>query len=497
MTNMRDTAGLSEELLTGDKQQLQATFGQNPGTRILVTEYQAGLLSEGQFDQAHNCQLERDNGKYKDGQSRMGVKDAIYALVCTAIGAGVLTLPYALAQSGLIAGTLILLGIGVLSSYAGELLVAASKRTGMTSYGTLARATCGKWAELLTLACIAITTWLVMGSYMIVMADMMVPVLEWIFPGITEFAGGYSALRLWIQVLSLVVVFPYCLRDNMSGFKLIAVLSIVAMLALTAAVVILSIIRIIEKPVQWVPPAEPSETVSAVSIKYFSGTSSFLAISISSVSYLCHFNILPVVVEEMRAPTKSRSNEAIRWTMVSVAIMYVAFAVFGYLYAYDMPGGVSGDILLNFPSDSILVNIVRIALFLTLDLSYPLLVLPCYQSLESLVTELRGYEVGHSRRSFSSKLWNVAEILLLCVTSLACAIAVPHIQVVFAFLGSTVCNIIAFVLPPLFFVNSRPAGSALWNRRNASAVLLFALGVFLVITCTGVQIAIINQLLSK
>ncbi|KAF4737472.1 hypothetical protein FOZ62_030646, partial [Perkinsus olseni] len=197
MTNMRDSAGLSEELLTGDKQQLQATFGQNPGTRILVTEYQAGLLSESQFDQAYDCQLEHDNGKYKDGQSRMEVKDAVYALVCTAIGAGVLTLPYALAQSGLIAGTSILLGIGVLSSYAGELLVAASKRTGMTSYGTLARATCGKWAELLTSACIAITTWLVMGSYMIVMADMMVPVLEWIIPGITGFTGGYSALRLW------------------------------------------------------------------------------------------------------------------------------------------------------------------------------------------------------------------------------------------------------------------------------------------------------------
>lgn len=76
-------------------------------------------------------------------------------------------------------------------------------------------------------------------------------------------------------------------------------------------------------------------------------------------------------------------------------------------------------------------------------------------------------------------------------------------QVVFAFLGSTVCNIITFVLPPLFFVNvtthgftilsspffvfqSRPAGSTLWTKRNAAPVALFALGILLVVACTGV-----------
>ncbi|KAF4657187.1 hypothetical protein FOL47_008554 [Perkinsus chesapeaki] len=282
----------------------------------------------------------------------------------------------------------------------------------------------------------------------------------------------------------------------MSGFKWIAILSIVAMLALTVAVVALSIVRIMEKPVEWVH--KPTDD-NVASIKYFSGASSFIAISISSVSYLCHFNILPVVADEMRAPTKQRSNEAIRWSMASVAVMYIAFAVFGYIYAYDMPGGVKGDILLNFPSDSVLVNIVRIGLFLTLDLSYPLLVLPCYQSLEDLVTELRG-EGGNGqrrRKSLGRKLWNVTEILLLCLTSLACAIAVPHIQVVFAFLGSTVCNIIAFVLPPLFFINSRPVGSSFWTKRNLGAALLLGLGLFLVVACTGVQIANINQLVHE
>lgn len=117
----------------------------------------------------------------------------------------------------------------MLSSYSGELLIEASKRrsagrspcsssyspgTETISYGALARATCGAWAEMMTSACIALSnilspttgsvilcvsaTWLVMGSYMIVMADMMVPVLEWIIPGITVFVGGYWAFRLWV-----------------------------------------------------------------------------------------------------------------------------------------------------------------------------------------------------------------------------------------------------------------------------------------------------------
>ncbi|KAF4649048.1 hypothetical protein FOL47_002465 [Perkinsus chesapeaki] len=153
MASVGESVGFTEELLADRKQQAQPPFGQVPETKLLVTEYQAGLLSEPEFDQSFDRELEQAHGKYKkvsqNGKQRMEVKDAVYALVCTAIGAGVLTLPYALAQSGLILGT------------------------GMLSYGSLARATCGKWAEMLTSICIALTTWLVMGSYMIVMADLM------------------------------------------------------------------------------------------------------------------------------------------------------------------------------------------------------------------------------------------------------------------------------------------------------------------------------------
>ncbi|EER18051.1 hypothetical protein Pmar_PMAR019934 [Perkinsus marinus ATCC 50983] len=104
MTGSMEATGLNERLLARDEQQLHVASGQSSGTRVLVRDYQAGLLSEEEFDQAFDRQLEYDQGKTKESWSRMEVKDVTYALVCTAIGAGVLSLPYAMAQSGLIIG---------------------------------------------------------------------------------------------------------------------------------------------------------------------------------------------------------------------------------------------------------------------------------------------------------------------------------------------------------------------------------------------------------
>ena len=64
---------------------------------------------------------------------------------------------------------------------------------------------------------------------------------------------------------------------------------------------------------------------------------------------------------------------------------YTAVGVLGYLYR---EGGTCGDILDNFENDDVMINVGRLALAITLGLSYPLLVLPCRDSLYRLIMML-------------------------------------------------------------------------------------------------------------
>ena len=58
----------------------------------------------------------------------------------------------------------------------------------------------------------------------------------------------------------------------------------------------------------------------------------------------------------------------------------------GYLYRLD---GTCGDVLQNFGTDDVLINIGRLALALTLALSTPLLVLPCRNAFYRLCMMIR------------------------------------------------------------------------------------------------------------
>eukprot|EP00494_Astrolonche_serrata_P028951 UN29218 len=102
------------------------------------------------------------------------------------------------------------------------------------------------------------------------------------------------------------------------------------------------------------------------------------------VAYVCHFNVLPVH-SELRRPTRNRIRFMIHATMSLCVTLYMAIAFLGYSWSYDMT---CDNILLNFPNDDIPTTIGRIALGVTLMLTYPLLVLPCRATFHNLIALL-------------------------------------------------------------------------------------------------------------
>ena len=68
--------------------------------------------------------------------------------------------------------------------------------------------------------------------------------------------------------------------------------------------------------------------------------------------------------------------------MASTCLLYLFVGISGYLYGACANGGhVAGNILTNFPPNDPLVNVARAALTVVLCFCFPLLLIPCRQSL--------------------------------------------------------------------------------------------------------------------
>lgn len=88
------------------------------------------------------------------------------ALVSTICGGGVLSLPYAFSQLGIIASLLVLVTCALASDFSVYLLVASARRSGRDSYEGVTYAALGRGGEAFALVLIFLTTFLCVVAYL-------------------------------------------------------------------------------------------------------------------------------------------------------------------------------------------------------------------------------------------------------------------------------------------------------------------------------------------
>jgi amino acid permease len=235
------------------------------------------------------------------------------------------------------------------------------------------------------------------------------------------------------------------------------------------------------------------------------------------ISYLCHFNVLSTHCE-MKQPSLKRLSHVIHATTSVCTVLYVAVGVLGYLYREE---GTCGDILDNFTNDDTLINVGRLALALTLGLSYPLLVLPCRDSFYRLVmmlkhdlstptmpdmsspsfTRLQALEEENEENNHVARSQPLLEestsivmdarrlemslklraMVALCIvgTALIAACVLPGIVVVWSFMGSSVSVLIAFVFPSLMYLKVTWKRKMHLDRALSGILLVFSVLVMI------------------
>ena len=78
-----------------------------------------------------------------DKKQEVGVLGAVMALIQSALGSGILTLPYALSQSGVLAGGVLMVLAMALNAYSSILIVRVGEQLNRRNFGKMAMATLG------------------------------------------------------------------------------------------------------------------------------------------------------------------------------------------------------------------------------------------------------------------------------------------------------------------------------------------------------------------
>eukprot|EP00752_Nemacystus_decipiens_P016510 g14758.t1 len=299
-------------------------------------------------------------------EKRQGsVTGAVATLLGVLLGGGVLSLPFALRRSGIIFGAILLVLTAVATDFTVFTLVSCSRRSGGSTYESVADVAFGRRAKLLCMVLVICVAYLPLVGYTILLRDLLAPLVEVM---LDKKLGG-QARNMMVSAL-VVLIYPACTLRTLTALRHLSFLSVLAVTLLTVFIGI----RAGECAVSEGVPA------SAVNLWPEDGWSGALqAIPIYVCAFGCHFNVLPVH-GELAKPTRERLHRLVHWTIGLVTTIYLLIMTLGYTYGV-CTGGMSDNILNNFGVDDMLINTGRVGLAVTILVSFPLLTVPLVDTL--------------------------------------------------------------------------------------------------------------------
>ena len=318
-----------------------------------------------------------------ESETRQGATpSSVFNLVSTILGGGVLSLPYAVQSSGLVLGGVALVLAALASAFTIDLMILASNRTGYAGYEDIGRGAYGRTAQIITISLIGLLTWLAAIAYGVLIGDMLVPPIE-----LLGWHPGVWGRRLLI-VCALLFISPLAFKRSLASLWFMGIVTVISVGFATAAVTYTTFAEAFSPGNHTVYGIDPhgeavEHVVTTIKVDFLpqSYEKALSVFPVFGVAFLCHFNVLPMHTE-LRAPTVQRVRCVVLTTILLCTFVYFVVGYGGYIYGDRWT---CGNILLNYNPKSTLFAVVRVFMAGTLMCSYPLLILPCRNSLNRLL----------------------------------------------------------------------------------------------------------------
>lgn len=428
---------------------------------------------------------------------------SVFTMLNSAIGAGVLSLPFAFRAAGWAGGLLLTAAVAAVEGFTMYVLARYAEWTGSKTYSDLVRKMLGRKAALSMSLGLLFYTYGAATAYMIILGDCFQPLLEGHFGQV-----WWTARRAVIPALSVTTMLPLCFPrtlDAISGFSSI---TLYALIVVVGCIITRS----------W--EALHSATYDWSLVRPFTGSMSFLdALPILAFGFQCHTNLAAVFHELEDEPdlfgsaanlagivaragaaspvagaaagsdagngssggngsgTERQAQQAqqvqreervvllrnpprrfvrpVHRTqkllgMVQVlcasigltAMFYCLVGMFGYL---EFPASAMSNILLNYSDKDRLMALARVLVGIIQIVHYPVNHFPARNASRDLLSQLTG-------RAFEGWRFNTVEVLVFYAATLTLSLLVSDLGQVFKLIGGSTGAFFIFMMPGAFLI---------------------------------------------
>eukprot|EP00937_MAST-01D_sp_MAST-1D-sp2_P004354 g4354.t1 len=407
------------------------------------------------------------------------------SLTATAMGAGMLSLPQAFADTGWLVGSISLAVVAAAADFSLVALVRAAEASGKLSVEEQAEHYFGRRGLLLAQGALVLLLFGALIILLVVATDCLQDLWQLMLCGRSD--GGpctWLASRRVLTVVCAAAVAPLCLARQLSRLRytsLAATLSIAYVLAVVL--------------VEWAGSLSGSRGPAGGTRPYTrpgprSAATMLRALPIMALSYCCQFNVLPLLGE---LPERARAQTMRRSIHLSAALVSSSYAAFGIAgFALGGAGTPSNILRLSELEQKPRFRAALACMGLTNLLKLPLIFLPMKASAAALFAASGGGRCGGSgaaaegerstqrNRVAMGKAFASAaapQLLLLAIVCLLAAL-LDNIAQAFDYVGATSGTLVCYVIP----------GALVAAAAGASRVV-FAAGCALVAMGVAVSVA--------
>ncbi|KAJ2721045.1 hypothetical protein GGI07_004235 [Coemansia sp. Benny D115] len=396
------------------------------------------------------------------GGGGASMASSFFNLTNAIVGAGVIGLPYAMQQTGVLVGVVLIVALAMAVDWTLQVLAVNSKLSGRQSYQELVEHCFGRWGLLANSLFQGAMAGGGMASFIVIVGDTLPHVLSALFPSAAQSGFGQVAFsrRFVVAFFVVFLAYPLSLYRDVGKLGKTSAFAVVAMCTIIVAVIVEG------------PRIDPGLRADPGSPVVLASTGFFQAVGVITFAFVCHHNSF-MIYGSLRKPTLNRYFEVIHISTAIATIASLVIAVFGYAYFREKT---QGNILNNFPQDNFLINIARFLFALNMITTFPMETLVAREVVDALCFR---------DKPFSMKR-HVLITTVLCALGLLVGETVCNLGVLLELTGSMSASFLAFILPSACYI--RLCSAPLLSKRTLPHWVCIAFGFTVMLVSTVLSI---------
>lgn len=441
-SQMRLPGGFRREFLQNKKQKFGYTLSQPTNLTKTFLEF---LTIYGHFagedledEDFLACDYDTSDGKTDeespllssspdDSQSKTEKKTsslkAFFLLIKAFVGTGILFLPKAFYNGGLIFSIVLLVFFSFLSYYCYLTLSHSTSLLGVSSFAEMGNKMYGKHLKSLILVSIVLTQIGFVAAYTIFTAENL--------KAFIRNTLGYDFPLHYFVIFETICFAPMSLIRNITKLSLAALLANVFILCGIATIVFYAAKDLINNG-----PAE---------VNYFNSSNWSLFIGVAIFAFEGIGLIIPVQ-QSMKHP-----EDFPKVLLAVISICCFLFIGIGWLCYQTYGDDIQTMVILNLPQDSYAVISIQFFYALAIMLSVPLQLLPAIRLMESRIFKrLPSGKVDNKTKWYK----NIFRIVVTLITTTIAYFGSANLDLFVSFIGSFACIPLVYMYPPMIHVRA-------------------------------------------